>query len=188
MAYASWSVVFGEQPSAAKWNILGTNDASFNDGTGIAASAITPEKLLTGTGTSWGWSSFTPSWTNLTAGSGTNVGYYKQIGKTVFFKTRFVFGVGSSLNATNPPILTLPVTASSNAMSDQDTKIGDLIILDSGTARFYGTLVYTTTTTSTCIANAANTTYVSPSAIHATAPMTWTTSDSMHISGFYEAA
>lgn len=35
MAYSSWSVVFGEQPSAAKWNILGTNDASFNDGTGI---------------------------------------------------------------------------------------------------------------------------------------------------------
>lgn len=30
MAYASWSVVFGEQPSAAKWNILGTNDAHFN--------------------------------------------------------------------------------------------------------------------------------------------------------------
>lgn len=30
MAYASWSVVFGEQPSAAKWNILGTNDADFN--------------------------------------------------------------------------------------------------------------------------------------------------------------
>lgn len=28
--YASWSVVFGEQPSAAKWNILGTNDAAFN--------------------------------------------------------------------------------------------------------------------------------------------------------------
>lgn len=36
MAYQSWSVVFGEQPSAAKWNILGTNDASFADGTGIA--------------------------------------------------------------------------------------------------------------------------------------------------------
>lgn len=30
MAYASWSVVFGEQPSASKWNILGTNDADFN--------------------------------------------------------------------------------------------------------------------------------------------------------------
>lgn len=36
MAYAAWSVVFGEQPTASKWNILGTNDASFADGTGIA--------------------------------------------------------------------------------------------------------------------------------------------------------
>lgn len=45
MAYSSWSVVFGEQPSAAKWNILGTNDASFNDGTGIANAAITSEHL-----------------------------------------------------------------------------------------------------------------------------------------------
>ncbi len=33
--YQSWSVVFGEQPTAAKWNILGTNDASFNNGTGL---------------------------------------------------------------------------------------------------------------------------------------------------------
>lgn len=40
MAYASWSVVFNEQPSASKWNILGTNDASFNDGTGFATGAI----------------------------------------------------------------------------------------------------------------------------------------------------
>jgi hypothetical protein len=40
MAYASWSVVFGEQPSAAKWNILGTNDASFNDGTGLNSGSV----------------------------------------------------------------------------------------------------------------------------------------------------
>lgn len=40
MSYQSWSVVFGEQPSAAKWNILGTNDAAFNNGTGFAAGAL----------------------------------------------------------------------------------------------------------------------------------------------------
>jgi len=45
MAYASWSVVFGEQPSAAKWNILGTNDASFNDGTGIGNNVIGSSQL-----------------------------------------------------------------------------------------------------------------------------------------------
>lgn len=45
MGYVAWSVVFGEQPSASKWNILGANDASFNDGTGIASSAIITAKL-----------------------------------------------------------------------------------------------------------------------------------------------
>lgn len=40
MAYQAWSVVFGEQPSASKWNILGTNDASFNDGSGFANGAL----------------------------------------------------------------------------------------------------------------------------------------------------
>lgn len=30
MAYAAFSVVFGEIPSAAKWNILGTNDSYFD--------------------------------------------------------------------------------------------------------------------------------------------------------------
>ena len=46
MAYTAWSVVFGEQPSASKWNILGTNDASFNDGTGIGSGVISYTKLL----------------------------------------------------------------------------------------------------------------------------------------------
>jgi len=56
MAYTSWSVVFGEQPSAAKWNILGTNDASFNDGSGlnnisnpITAASSSHLKLVAGT-------------------------------------------------------------------------------------------------------------------------------------------
>lgn len=49
MAYTSWSVVFGEQPSASKWNILGTNDASFNDGSGIADGAVTPDKWVNNT-------------------------------------------------------------------------------------------------------------------------------------------
>lgn len=48
MAYQAWSVVFGEQPSASKWNILGTNDASFNDGSGIADDAILARHILAG--------------------------------------------------------------------------------------------------------------------------------------------
>lgn len=40
MAYTAWSVVFGEQPTAAKWNQLGANDAGFKDGTNIDDDAI----------------------------------------------------------------------------------------------------------------------------------------------------
>lgn len=45
MAYTAWSVVFGEQPTAAKWNQLGANDAGFKDGTNIDASAIITSKI-----------------------------------------------------------------------------------------------------------------------------------------------
>lgn len=40
MAYTAWSVVFGEQPTAAKWNQLGANDAGLRDGTNIDDGAI----------------------------------------------------------------------------------------------------------------------------------------------------
>lgn len=45
MAYTAWNVVFGEQPTAAKWNQLGQNDAGFKDGTNIDDSAIITRHL-----------------------------------------------------------------------------------------------------------------------------------------------
>lgn len=72
MAYASWSVVFGEQPSASKWNILGTNDASFNDGTGIGTNAIAAASLATSAIT-LGYTSITGNVTLVTPTSDTLV-------------------------------------------------------------------------------------------------------------------
>jgi len=40
MAYTAFSVVFGEQPTAAKWNTLGTNDAHFYAYTGEGTNAV----------------------------------------------------------------------------------------------------------------------------------------------------
>lgn len=57
----------------------------------ILAGAVQPQALTSGTGTSWAWTSFTPSWTNLTTGGGaTNSGAYTQTGKTV---TGYIFVV-----------------------------------------------------------------------------------------------
>lgn len=45
MSYTAGSFTFGEQPSASKWNQLWANDASFNDGTGIASGVLTYAKM-----------------------------------------------------------------------------------------------------------------------------------------------
>lgn len=45
MAYSADTFVADEQPTTAKWNKLWSNDASFNDGTGIADNAIITRHL-----------------------------------------------------------------------------------------------------------------------------------------------
>ncbi len=196
MAYASWSVVFGEQPSAAKWNILGTNDASFNDGTGIAASAITPEKLLTGTGTTWPWTSWTPSWTNLTVGTGGNAyntGYYKQIGKTVFYRLAMIFGTTAPAMGTSPRFVA-PVAPSTDYYKSSiglASELGRVIILDAGTAEYHGLIRISTTAPTTSfevnVHNAAAS-YVQNSGITSTVPHAWAAGDGLFVTGSYEAA
>lgn len=182
MAYSSWSVSFNEQPSAAKWNILGTNDASFNDGTGIGASAITPEKLLTGTGTSWAWQSWTPTYTNLTVGNGTVTAKYCQIGKTVTFSMKLLFGSTTSISST-PVSFTFPVTAK-DSYSDQES-------ICWGTARDssgYGyplIVAYKSTTSAQLYTPSGGTTYAF---ISSTTPFTWATNDYIAFVGAYEAA
>lgn len=77
-------------------------------------SIITPQNLLSGTGSSWVWQAWTPT---VTAGSGsfttaTGAGRYIQIGKSVFFQVSLtVTTVGSGTGA----VFTLPVTAQSSS-------------------------------------------------------------------------
>ena len=46
MGYSADTFVADEQPTTAKWNKLWTNDAAFNDGTGIADNAILTRHIL----------------------------------------------------------------------------------------------------------------------------------------------
>lgn len=173
MTYASWSVVFGEQPSAAKWNILGTNDAFFED-------------FIIGTnGVHAAWTAFTPSWTNITTGNGTHSGRYIKLGTTVFFRVRFTMGSTSSMGT--DPALTLPVTASSNYTSTFHI-IGTGHIQDYGTNSPMACMRITNTTTANLYCYNSSSTYLLLGGINSTTPMTWTTNDSFDIQGMYEAA
>jgi hypothetical protein len=48
MAYVAWSVIFGEVPSASKWNLLGANDAAFNSGGGVLGSGLATDAITLG--------------------------------------------------------------------------------------------------------------------------------------------
>lgn len=184
MAYVAWSVVFGEQPSAAKWNILGTNDASFNDGTGIAASAITPEKLLTGTGTSWAWQSWTPTYNGLTIGNGTVVAKYNQTGKLVVGFFDFILGTTSAV--ATPAQFSAPVTASGNYTAASNV-IGLARYAVAGT-NYIAFCRLETTTSIRPLVVAAGGTYATELGVTNLIPGTWTTANRMFCSFQYEAA
>lgn len=142
------------------------------------------------TGSAWAtvaqlgaWSSWSPTWTNVTVGSGTVVARYVQIGKTVHFYLKFTFGAGSAMG---DAIFTLPATAS--ATIPLTASIGQIQILDSGTANFFGTAWLHSTTEARAFVNTAGSTYVQPAAFSTTVPMTWATNDFFIVTGAYEAA
>lgn len=188
MAYVSWSVVFGEQPSAAKWNILGTNDASFNDGTGIADGVILPEHLLNGASSlnTWAWDDWTPTLANLSGGTMTYAKYI-QIGKTVFFQ--FIYTLGGAGMGT-APTFTLPVTASSSLTTGAATgaNLGTVILQDTGSEQYGGRLFLVSTTICGMESWNAAATTVASQAITSSVPFTWASTDVVNTQGFYEAA
>lgn len=167
MAYASWSVVFGEQPSAAKWNILGTNDAHFYSFLGDNLS----------------WQSWSITWTNLTEGNGTETASYIQIGKTVF--ARFLFTFGSTSAISGSVSLSLPVTS---ATYDALAPVGSSQFFDASGANNFGPVFLSDASTANIkVWNAAGT-YLAQTNISSTVPFTWATSDKLIGQFVYEAA
>lgn len=116
--------MFGEQPSASKWNILGTNDASFNDGTGIGNDVIDASKMIYGMvrnrqGSTTGDNSWASSGSNNTDTSSKNV--FIQVGSigssaagavTVTFPTAYTYAPIVLLSAERGAGIAIPVLES----------------------------------------------------------------------------
>lgn len=169
MAYTAWSVVFGEQPSAAKWNILGTNDAHF----------------YSFTGDNLAWQSWTPSWNNLNISGSTVTARYSKIGRVVRFRLAVVLGANVP---TGSVTFTLPVTAASHAGTVGFPPIGQATFLDTGTISYPGIVDYNSTTTGILYAQLASGTYTQNNAISGSIPHGWVATDEIHAAGTYESA
>lgn len=130
------------------------------------------ESALTGA-----WSSWTPSVTNLTQGTGTLSGKYRRVGKTVDFRLLFVFGASGAAVGTNPTT-TLPVTPHADYITTNlSNGIGEVRILDVSAGGLFNTNHFYYAGSSTWIIN-----------ISATSPMTWASGDQLLVRGTYEAA
>jgi hypothetical protein len=134
------------------------------------------------------WASYTPTITadggGFSLGNGTLTGRYKQLGETVFFRLKFVFGSTTSAG-TGHWNFSLPVTAYDSNFTFSAT------ILDDGIA-WYGGIGngnYTGSTTSFAViipgTNPSVTTWAS---VGNGGPFIWGTADNITISGSYEAA
>ena len=139
------------------------------------------------TGLSLGaWASWTPtiSGTGWAQGNGTVTAAYTQMGKTVHYRIRFVAGTTTTFGSAALEI-SLPVAAISVAGV---TGHSSGYLLDSSASARYGVF---------CIAQSSGTLIVyanssvnagQQSALISTVPFTWASSDSVNISGTYEAA
>lgn len=143
--------------------------------------------LITGTGTSLGaWTSYTPTLggTGWAIGDGTATGAYCQIGKTVIFRARIVFGATSTAGASASATVTMPINARTGfggfhvVAVLKDASTGSLYpaITDPGTGLF--TIYATDTSGSTAVMTPTTN----------TVPFSWTTSDEIRVFGTYEIA
>jgi hypothetical protein len=127
------------------------------------------------------WASYTATWTGIS--NGTKTAEYMQLGKTVFFRARFV--VTTSPGVSGNFTVTLPVTAGGNVPAQFSA-----VFWDNSTSRTYPAMIHGVSSTTVTISaqqfpgltesyNATPTSSV---------PFTWAADDRIDVAGFYVAA
>jgi hypothetical protein len=129
------------------------------------------------------WTSFTPTWTNLTAGNASfNTGEYLQIGKIVWFKIDLVWGSTTSISGSVS--VNFPVAAATGA--SYTVAHGEAIDLSTSDAFQIHARLSSGTAMALFTDNGSKLV-----AVTSLVPFTWTGSgsaDELHLVGFYEAA
>jgi hypothetical protein len=148
------------------------------------ARALRPEDRITAleaydAALSSAWTTWTPSWTNLTVGNGTLSAAYKQIGKTVHFSLFLTFGNTTSVAGN--------VSLAAPINNKRDTPAQGLYG-DSGVNTLVGCPIVSGNVIYIRCENSSGTYGTASANMSATVPFTWTTNDALVISGTYEAA
>lgn len=120
------------------------------------------------------WTSFTPTWTNLTAGNATQSFAYSEHGNTMFIEGRMTLGSTSSVG-TNPSF------AIPNSRTSTGFLLGGFLRLeDTGTQNYFGQLLISTVSIELYNLN-VGATYPTLATMNSTTPHTWASTDVIHL-------
>ncbi len=151
----------------------------------VTAAAITPEKLIASTGTSWAWQTWAPTLSNLSGGAITYAKYI-QIGKTVHFRFKYTLGGAGVSGGIG---ISLPVAVATGYGTDDGEIINATVhFRDTGTALFPGFAAFGSSTVISLYVGNTGSTYLYGAATSSTIPHTWANTDIIVVAGTYEAA
>lgn len=162
-------------------NLSVTGTASLTGAVTLPSNTVTNANLSTTAGQiGAAWVAWTPTWTNLTIGNGTNDAKFLQVGKLIYY--RLVTTLGSTSAVGTGPTFTLPIT--SITVPSTTLAIGQGAI--NNTSGTFNALANWNTTTTALLRywdtnNNGN-------GVTATTPGTWATGWQILLEGFYEAA
>ena len=121
------------------------------------------------------WTSFTPSWTNLTPGNGVVSAAYSQFNKILFVRVKFTWGTTTSCG--DPVRMTLPASLSQDTASQEI--LGQAFYTDAGVSTSIGYVsVFSSTVVGLGVINAAGT-YAAANNVNNTRPYTFGNTDIM---------
>jgi len=129
-----------------------------------------------------GWTTWTPSYLNITLGNGTVLARYQKIGKTVNFLFRLNWGSTTSVG--NYPIVSYPIAP----VYSNYYYVGLATFQDTGTAVYLGRVQTDTTNGLLFTSEYTGGTWNQDGVVNGTQPATWTNGDVWTMQGSYEVA
>ena len=133
------------------------------------------------------WTTSVPTYANITVGNGTVTSRFTQIGDTITWRFKLVFGSTTTVDGSGVTV-SLPVTADIACMSIDGPYVGSAAMRESGNLTFVGTVTLNSTTVAGVAPITDSGVWERQSAMSATQPFTWGTSDQLSFQITYEAA